>query len=320
MVAETISDGHAHSHSPGRRSSGPGALAVWFQAIRAFSLTASATPVLIGTALAVRAGFFSGGRFILALVGALAIHIGTNLINDYWDHVKGVDFPGSTGSSRVIQEGLLTDQQVWWGGMAAFSFGSALGIVLVFLCGWPVLALGIGSVAAGYFYTADPLSLAYSALGDVTVFIFMGPVIVFGAYYVMTLQAAFAPLVASIPIGFLVTAILHANNIRDADTDKIHGKHTLANVIGQRPARLEFAALNIGAYAATVLGVIFGFLPWTTLATFITAGRARRVCQVVFDETDPQKLDSAVLQSAQLHMEFGLVFVTAIFAAAIFRW
>src|SRR5208337_2692047 len=105
----------------------PGALAIWFQAIRAYSLTASATPVLIGTALAVRGGFFSASRFVLALAGALAIQIGTNLINDYYDYAKGADSPESVGGSRVIPQELLTPGQVWWGGMAAFALGSALG-------------------------------------------------------------------------------------------------------------------------------------------------------------------------------------------------
>src|SRR5208282_5810586 len=123
----------------------PSAVAIWFQAIRSYSLTASATPVLVGTAMAVRSGFFSPSRFVFALAGALAIQIGTNLINDYYDYAKGVDSPESVGGSRVIQQELLTPGEVWWGGIAAFAIGAVFGLTLVYQCGWPILMLGIAS-------------------------------------------------------------------------------------------------------------------------------------------------------------------------------
>src|SRR5580700_1686211 len=165
-------------------SARPGALAVWIQAIRAPSLSAAAIPVLLGVAVAAREGFFSLGRMILALIGAMAIQAGTNLINDYYDFRSGADSNESLGPSMVIQRGLLTPDQVWRGGIVAFAIGAILGLVLVYLCGWPILAIGIPSIAAGYFYTAAPVSLAYVGLGELTVFLFMGPTIVLGAYYV----------------------------------------------------------------------------------------------------------------------------------------
>jgi 1,4-dihydroxy-2-naphthoate polyprenyltransferase len=120
----------------------------------------------------------------------------TNLINDYNDHINGIDSAGAMGSSRVIQEGLLTPDEVWWGGITAFVIGAVAGLVLVRLCDWPIFAIGLASIAAGYFYTASPLALGYLALGELTVFIFMGPVIVVGSYYVMALRLAWPPLMA----------------------------------------------------------------------------------------------------------------------------
>jgi len=294
----------------------PGAIAIWLQAIRSYSLTASATPVLVGTAMAIRNGFFSPSRFVLALAGALAVQIGTNLINDYYDYAKGVDSPESVGGSRVIQQELLTPGEVWWGGIAAFAIGAAFGLILVYRCGWPVLLLGIASVAAGYFYTASPVSLAYVALGELTVFVFMGPIIVLGAYYVMALKFAWRPLIASLPIGCLVAAILHANNIRDIESDRVYQKRTLANLLSRRAANLELLALDAGAYALTVAGALVGALPWTVLSTFVTIGRARDELRIVFNENDPEKLNLALLRSAQLHLEFGLV----LFAAILIAW
>src|SRR5581483_4157303 len=139
--------------------------------------------------------------FMLALSGSAAIHAGTNLVNDYFDHVKGTDNEESLGQSGVIQRGLLSDRAVLAGGIVAFGVGAAIGLVITALTGWPVLALGLASVAAGYFYTASPFSLAYRGLGEVVVFVFMGPVIVLGAYYVQTETFAWEPFLASIPVG-----------------------------------------------------------------------------------------------------------------------
>src|SRR5215813_15149267 len=130
--------------------SGPSRLSIWIEATRPYSFTASVTPVLIGSVLGAIDGPFSFGRFLLALCGALFIHIGTNLINDYYDHLSGVDTLESMSGSQIIQRGLLTPGEVYWGGIAAFVVGSGCGLLLVLLCGWPILALGMLSVLAGY--------------------------------------------------------------------------------------------------------------------------------------------------------------------------
>jgi 1,4-dihydroxy-2-naphthoate octaprenyltransferase len=293
----------------------PGAVAIWVQAVRAPSLTAAAMPVLLGGAIAARAGFFSAPRLMLALLGAIAIQAGTNLINDYYDHAHGADSPDSLGPSQVIQRGLLTPAQVWWGGIAAFGIGAALGLVLVYLCGWPVLLIGIPSIAAGYFYTASPVSLAYVALGELTVFIFMGPVIVLGAYYVIALGFSWPALAASIPIGFLVAGILHANNIRDIDSDRAHGKRTLATILGRKWSNYELAALDVMAYVTTAIGALTHTLPWTVPITLLAVRRARQQLGIVFAENEARKLNLALLRSVQLHMEFGLLMIAAFLIA-----
>ncbi len=241
------------AHGGGAR---PGAVAVWIQAIRAPSLSAAAIPVLLGVAVAAREGFFSFGRMILALVGAMAIQAGTNLINDYYDFRSGADSEQSLGPSMVIQRGLLSADQVWRGGIVAFAIGALIGLVLVYLCGWPILAIGIPSVAAGYFYTASPVSLAYVALGELTVFIFMGPAIVVGAYFVMAMHFSASAIWASIPLGFLVAGILHANNIRDIESDTRHGKRTLATMLGRAGANYELITLDVAAYVTTIVAII----------------------------------------------------------------
>jgi 1,4-dihydroxy-2-naphthoate octaprenyltransferase len=305
---------------PSTNGAGSGVVAVWIRAIRAPSLTAAAMPVLLGGAIAARAGYFSFFRLLLALLGSLAIQAGTNLINDYYDHVKGSDSADSLGPSLVIQQGLLSASEVWWGGMAAFGIGAAFGLLLVKLCGWPILLIGIPSIAAGYFYTAAPVSLAYIGLGELTVFLFMGPAIVLGAYYVMALTFSWSALWASVALGFLVAGILHANNIRDIETDGLHGKHTLATILGRSGAIWELITLDVLAYGTALIAIFARSLPWAGLLVLITIPRARDQIRIVRSTTDAKKLNLALLRSVQLHMEFGILMIIAFVAAAIFKW
>ena len=298
----------------------PGNLAVWIQAIRAPSLSAAAIPVLLGVAVAARAGFFSLGRMILALAGAMAIQAGTNLINDYYDFRSGADSEQSLGPSMVIQRGLLSAEQVWRGGIVAFAIGALMGLVLVYQCGWPILAIGIPSVAAGYFYTASPVSLAYMALGELTVFIFMGPAIVVGSYFVTAMHFSSSAIWASIPLGFLVAGILHANNIRDIESDTRHGKRTLATMLGHTGANYELIALDVAAYVTMVMGVLVHAIPWIALAVFLTIPRALDQIRIMTRESDPKKLNLGLFRSIQLHMEFGLLMIAAFLVAAFVGW
>jgi 1,4-dihydroxy-2-naphthoate octaprenyltransferase len=312
-----MTDAQAIPQSGGAR---PGAFAIWLQAVRAPSLSAAAVPVLLGTAAAARDGYFRGWRMLIALVGAVAIQAGTNLINDYYDFRSGADSHNSLGPSMVIQRGLLTPEQVWRGGIVAFAAGAMLGLVLVYLCGWPILAIGIPSIAAGYFYTAAPVSLAYIGLGELTVFLFLGPAIVLGAYYVMALTFSWSALWASVALGFLVAGILHANNIRDIETDGLHGKHTLATMLGRSGAIWELITLDLLAYATALIAIFARSLPWTALLVLITIPRARDQIRIVRSTSDAKKLNLALLRAVQLHMEFGILMIIAFVAAAIFKW
>ncbi|HEY6298177.1 MAG TPA: 1,4-dihydroxy-2-naphthoate octaprenyltransferase [Candidatus Binatus sp.] len=298
----------------------PGAVTVWIQAIRAPSLSAAAIPVLLGVAVAARAGFFSLGRMILALVGAMAIQAGTNLINDYYDFRSGADSEQSLGPSMVIQRGLLSADQVWRGGIVAFAIGALIGLMLVYQCGWPILAIGIPSIAAGYFYTASPVSLAYVALGELTVFIFMGPAIVVGSYFVMAMHFSSPAIWASIPLGFLVAGILHANNIRDIESDTRHRKRTLATMLGRTGANYELIVLDVAAYVTMIVGVLVNAIPWIGLAVFLTIPRALDQIRIMTRESDPKKLNLGLFRSIQLHMEFGLLMIAAFLVAAFAGW
>jgi 1,4-dihydroxy-2-naphthoate octaprenyltransferase len=290
-------------------------LRTWLIALRPVSFTASVIPVLVGTAIA--AGHeFDAVLFILALLGSVAIHAGTNLVNDYFDHVKGTDNEDSLGQSGVIQRGMLSARAVLVGGIAAFAVGAAVGLAITALVGWPVLALGIASVAAGYFYTASPFSLAYRGLGEAVVFVFMGPVIVMGAYYVQTEAWAWEAFLASLPIGLLVAAILHANNVRDIENDRRNNKWTLAALAGRPAADYEFVVLMLAGYAVVVAMIIAGAAPWPALLTLLSLPIALRIVRLESRSTTPRGLNLVLAQTAGLHMLFGTLLALG-FALAV---
>jgi 1,4-dihydroxy-2-naphthoate octaprenyltransferase len=290
-------------------------LRTWLVATRPVSFTASVIPVLVGTAIAAEREF-DPLLFALALAGSVVIHAGTNLVNDYFDHVKGTDNAESLGQSGMIQRGVLSARAVLIGGLVAFAAGAAIGLVIAAMTGWPVLALGVASVAAGYFYTASPFSLAYRGLGEVVVFVFMGPVIVLGAYYVQVEAWAWAPLIASVPIGLLVAAILHANNVRDIENDRRNGKWTLAALAGRPAADYEYLALLVGGYAVVAIMALTGAAPWPVLISLLTLPLALRLARFEWQQTTARGLNAVLAQTAGLHMLFGTLLALG-FAVAV---
>ncbi|MCC7206722.1 MAG: 1,4-dihydroxy-2-naphthoate octaprenyltransferase [Anaerolineae bacterium] len=293
------------------------AVRIWWRATRPFSFTAATIPVLLGTAIAAYQGHFNIGLFVLALVGSVAFQAGTNMINDYYDFTKGADNERSLGIGGAIQRGELTPRQVFWGGIAAFALGSVLGLIIVSQTGPFILVLGMFSVLAGFFYTAGPAALAYVGLGEITVFIFMGPVIVIGAYYVQAMHAGWDTLIASLPIGFMVAAILHANNLRDLEADRAVGKRTLATLLGRGRANIEYYILVGGAYGALLVSILLGVSPWYTLITGLTLPLALALTRRVSVSTDPPELNPVLRKTAQLHTRFGLL-LTAGWVLALF--
>src|SRR5829696_2383404 len=238
---------------------------VWYRATRPFSFTASIIPILVGSSCALLVGSFSPVAFLLCLGGAVALQAGTNLVNDYYDHQLGADHSGSLGPSRVIQEGWLAPRTVLAGGIAFFVIGGAAGFVLMGLAGWPILLLGLIGVPLAYGYTAPPLKLAYRGLGELNVFLLMGPLMVLGGFLVHRAAGLSVALAASLPIGCVVAAILHANNVRDLDDDRALGKHTLATMVGPRWAKVELDVLLGGAFVALIGAVVARLLPWPAL-------------------------------------------------------
>jgi 1,4-dihydroxy-2-naphthoate octaprenyltransferase len=292
-----------------------GRLAVWWRATRPFSFTASFTPVLVGSAVAFHDRRFHPAVFFVTLVASVAIQAATNLVNEYYDAARGVDDADSVGPSGVIVRGLLSPRAVLAAGIWLFAFASLLGVWLALVSGWPILALGVISILAAYAYTGGPLPLGYVGLGDLTVFVFMGPVIVLGAYYVQAHSVSPASAWASLPVAALVTAILVVNNLRDIEDDRRKGKRTLATYIGLASTRLEYVLLVTGAYLSIVVGVVIGALPSATLVMFLTIPLAVHLCRRICKDVGSDALTRDLRDTARLHYQVGFLLVAAFFLA-----
>ena len=314
---------------PERRIAGV-PLRVWWRATRPFSFTATIIPVTLGAALApapLLSGAASGpiiegtlarlALFAMTLGGSLGIHAGANMINDYFDHQNGLDNAASLGPSKTIQEGLLTPPQMLRGGLAAFALGAVLGLALVALRGPAILWLGVVCLPLAFFYTGRPLKLAYHGLGELLVAIFMGPVMILGAYYVQAGRFDLAPALISLPVALLVAAIMHANNLRDIEPDRARGKITVANLLGPARAAWEYHLLVLGAYALVAALVIARVLSPTALLILLTLPLALSLVRRVAATQEPLALNAVLRRTSALHARFGLLLIVGVLLPAL---
>jgi len=283
----------------------PDRVDAWLLAIRPRTLPAAMSPVLAGTGLAVAHDLFRPGPALGALLGALLIQIGTNLANDYYDWEKGGDAEERLGPVRVTQAGLLPPEEVKRGIWLTLGAAFLVGIYLVWVGGWPIVAIGLASLVCAVAYTGGPFPLAYNYLGDLFVFLFFGLVAVSGTYYVQALAWSPEALLAGVGVGAMTTAILVVNNLRDREPDARAGKRTLATLLGVRGSRTQYIVLLFVAWHVPPVGsALFGWGPWTFLAigAVMTAlGSLRRV--VAFQ--DPRELNPALGGTARVAGLYG---------------
>jgi len=273
---------------------GPG---VWLMAARPRTLSAAISPVLVGTAIAHRMGAMRPLVALLALLAALLIQVGTNFANDYSDFKHGAD-ANRVGPVRVTQSGLVAPRTVKLAAWLAFGLSGVLGIALAALSGWPILAIGAASVAAGWLYTGGPWPLGYHGLGDLFVLVFFGLVATCGTVYAQALSVPAPAWIAGAAVGSIATAILVVNNLRDRETDAKVGKNTLAVKIGATASRVQYVALIALSFAlAIALGTLW---PLLALPAAVPAMRT------VFTQ-DGAGLNRGLGQTARLQILYSLL-------------
>jgi len=276
-------------------------------AARPATLLASVAPVLIGTASAWQHNVFALLPFVVVLFTALAIQIGVNFANDLADAARGADTETRIGPQRAVASGVISPHDMKRGILTAFGIAGLGGIYLIWYAGWPIFVIGVVSIVAALGYTNGPIPYGYFGLGEVFVFIFFGLVATAGTRYVFSDSVPAAVWAGGVVMGFLASAILQANNIRDIDTDKVARKRTLAVLLGRQRARRMFAATIIVSFVTIIFSVSLGFLPAMSLMALIVAPLAIPLVQTVFTETDGPSLTGVLKGTAQLQLFAGLL-------------
>ena len=279
----------------------------WMLATRPRTLPAAVAPVLVGTALAIADKQFALLPAAAAMTVALLLQIGVNLANDYFDYVKGIDTQDRLGPPRVTQSGLIPPGQVKTGIVVAIFLSTIPGLYLASVGGWPVILIGLFCFAAALAYSGGPFPLASHGLGDLFVFIFFGLVAVCGTYYVQALQLTPMVWLMGAIQGLLITAILVVNNLRDIQTDRHSGKRTLAVIIGERGARIEYLLLLATAYAIPFILWLGGFSSSRVILPVFSLPLAIYLTRLVWKSVGGPQFNAALASTAKLVLVYSLL-------------
>jgi 1,4-dihydroxy-2-naphthoate polyprenyltransferase len=309
----------------------PKGFKLFMMAIRAYAFPASIIPIIYGSIIAVllNPGLkFNYLNFVITLIGAIAIHVTTNLVNDIYDFKKGIDKEDKEigiphGGSQVLSMGLVSKKFMKVVGMLSTLIAIATGVYLYTQAGNWILYLSAFGLLSAIYYTASPIALKYKALGDIQVFLSFGTGMTLGAYIVQTHEFSWIPIILSIPFGLLIDAILHSNNIRDLNFDGKFGVKTLPILIGERLSFYFYYFLILGAYTSIVIFVITGLLPWLALINLITFPAAFKLLKML--NNYPQETMARYelgtkhnVMTAQFNMQFGLTLTIGLLISLFF--
>ena len=278
----------------------------WVEAARPRTLPAAIAPVLVGSGLAAFDGVYRNDAFLLALTGALAIQIAANFANDVSDAGRGADSADRVGPARMVATGRIGARAMWIGTAVAVAVAVAAGVGLVSIAGWPIIVIGLASIAAMLTYVGGPIPYGYRALGEVFVFVFFGLVATVGTRFAHggSTPGRDAWILGAV-MGALAAAILVANNLRDIDTDRGAGKRTLAVVLDGRRTRRLYAWLMYGSFAVIAVAALVRVTPVLTGLAALWAPFAVRPVSVVATTDDPIRLIGVLGNTARLQLLVG---------------
>jgi 1,4-dihydroxy-2-naphthoate octaprenyltransferase len=287
---------------------------VWWSAVRPATLAASVAPVLAGTAVAIHEGGIRPAAGFGALVVALAIQIGVNFANDYSDFVRGADTPRRMGPVRAAASGVVAPEQVRLAALVAFGVAGIAGLVLSLSTDWRLLVVGAACLLAGWLYTGGPRPYGYLGLGELFVFVFFGLVATCGTVYVEALRVTPLAVLAGCGIGFLATAILVLNNLRDIETDAAAGKRTLATRIGRDRTLMLLALLVVAAFIVPVVVSVLGFASATVLLVLLAIPIAALPVRTAFASRSGPALVAALKRMAAAEIAYAMLLAVGLLA------
>jgi 1,4-dihydroxy-2-naphthoate octaprenyltransferase len=291
----------------------PGPLAVWWIGARPRTLVAAVVPVLVGAAWAGR-NAISIPRTLLALLVAVALQIGVNYANDYFDGVGGVDTAARVGPRRLVASGLAPPRAVAAAAVVMVSIAAVAGVVLALLTTPWLMAAGVLAVLALALYSGGPKPYAASGLGEVSVFVFFGLLATCGTAFVQRDRLDASILWLAVPVGLLACALLMVNNLRDIPTDSAVGKRTLAVRLGAQTSRTLLVAVVVIALILPTVGALVRSLPWPVALTLATIPLAIGPLRVIRN-AEGRALVPALIGITRLQLLFALVLAGALLAS-----
>ena len=276
--------------------------AQWLAGARPRIWPIAIAPVIVGTGAAIQGHGFHPVRAILALIVSLALDIGVNYANDYSDGIRGTD-QDRVGPMRLVGSGLAEPASVKRAAFASFGAAAVAGLVVVVLSAqWWLLAVGAVSVLAAWYYTGGKRPYGYRGLGEVFVFVFFGLVAVGGTTLIQLGGLTVIAVLGAIQVGFLATAALVANNLRDIPGDVVAGKRTLATRLGDGGTRRFYVGLEGGA--AVLVIVIAALSTWWALLGLLGPLAVSRAVLLVLRQAKGREL-IPVLKDTSLSMLIG---------------
>jgi len=292
-------------------------LKIYFLATRPQFFTAIILPVGLGAAVAwYEHKIFSLSCFFLSFLAAVFYNAGINVLNDYFDYMNGTDninragLTPFTGGSRMIQNKIMTPKETYLLGVALLIIGSIIGLYLVYDRGMFLFFIGVVGLFSGYYYSAPPLFFVGKGVGELLVGLNCGLLSVVGSYYVQAQDVSTVVVFASLPLSFLIAAILYINEFPDYDADKAVGKNHWVVRLGKKNARWGFALLMAGAYASIVIGVIINLLPGIALFVILTGVFGIKAVNGLFKNYDKlQELIPSIKATIATHLTTGIALI-----------
>ncbi len=294
-------------------------LLTYFLAMRPQFFPAVVVPIVFGTSYAwYREGVFHTELFVLSLVAGVLYHGGLNLLNDYFDHIGGTDDINPTpltpyaGGSRVIQNGTISPRRLLLFSVVLLAAGSLVGLYLAYIRGVELFVIGLVGLLLGVFYSAPPLKLASRGLGEVVVGLNFGVLTVGGSYLVQTGHLPVDALIVSLPIAFMVVAILYINEFPDYVADSRTGKRNLVVRMGPLAGRWGLFVILTLAYVSLAVSVIVGFLPPLSLVALLTVPLSMKAAfGLLMNYNKPRGLLPFIKSTISVHLLTGILLITA---------